>query len=239
MIERFKDYLVYDSPKYKVVFSTAEDGKNFNRHTEDGQKTLEGLKDEFNVDDVLYLRQVHSDRVVIDNNIDRDKLLETEADSIITTKRNVATGVFTADCVPIILIDQKKMVCSAIHSGWKGTFNSITKKTIKSLKQNYGSDAKDIKVFIGAHIRKCCYEVSEELKEKFCLEKSIERDTLFNGRNLNLEACILQDLLEEGISEDNIISLNYCTNCSNEIKLHSYRNSNGDYGRLFSFIILK
>ncbi|MFR5170729.1 MAG: laccase, partial [Clostridium paraputrificum] len=30
-----------------------------------------------------------------------------------------------------------------------------------------------------------------------------------------------------------------CTYCNEDIKLHSYRKSNGDYGRLFSFVILK
>ena len=57
-------YIVFDNPKYSLVFSTAEEGKNFNRHTEDGINTLNKLKEEFNVKEVIYLRQVHSDKVV-------------------------------------------------------------------------------------------------------------------------------------------------------------------------------
>ena len=235
----YKDYLIFENENYKVVFSTAKQGKNFNRHTEDGRKTLDNLKNEFEVEEVLYLRQIHSDKIVSYKCQDKDEFIEMEADAIITKTKNVAAGVFTADCVPILLVDEKKKICAAIHSGWKGTFNSITKKTINKLKQEYKSDEGDIKVFIGAHIRKCCYEVSEELKEKFINEKQIDENKLFNQRNLSLEECILNDLREEGIDENNIISLNLCTNCTEEIKLHSYRKSKGDYGRLFSFIILK
>ena len=236
---KYKDYLVIDNENYKVVFSTAEEGKNFNRHTEDGIRTLKELKNEFEIEDVLYLRQVHSEYVVIDEDIDRDRIIEMEADAIISNSKNIALGVFTADCVPIILVDEKNKVGAAIHSGWKGTFNSITKKTIIKLKEKYGSDTGNIKAYIGAHIRECCYEVSEELKEKFINEKQIDEELLFKGRNLNLEECILKDLREEGLKEENIISLDMCTNCSKEIKLHSYRKSEGDYGRLFSFLILK
>lgn len=236
---RYKDYLVLDNENYKLVFSTAEEERNFNRHTEDGRRTLEELKNEFKIEDVLYLRQVHSDKVVVDEAKNRDKIIEMEADAIISDSKNIALGVFTADCVPIILVDEKNKVGAAIHSGWKGTFNSITKNAIIKLKERYGSETKNIKAFIGAHIRSCCYEVSEELKEKFVYEKQMDEDILFNGRNLNLEECILKDLREEGLKEDNIFSLNMCTYCSEEIKLHSYRKSDGDYGRLFSFIILK
>ena len=47
------------------------------------------------------------------------------------------------------------------------------------------------------------------------------------------------DLINSGVLEENIHSLGLCTNCEKEIKLHSYRKSNGAYGRLFSFVYIK
>ena len=38
---------------------------------------------------------------------------------------------------------------------------------------------------------------------------------------------------------DNIYDFGACTYCEDNIKLHSYRKSNGSYGRLFSFAFLK
>ena len=148
-------------------------------------------------------------------------------------------GVFTADCTPVIIVDDKKKVIAAIHSGWKGTFKSITKKTVEKMVTEYKVNVRDLKVFIGPHIRQCCYEISEELKEKFINEKDIDENKLFQGRNLSMEECILKDLRDLGIKEDNINSLNLCTHCEKGIKLFSYRASNGDYGRLFAFVFIK
>ena len=72
---------------------------------------------------------------------------------------------FTADCVPVILVDKENEAIAAIHSGWKGTFSSIVTETILRMKEEYNSKAENIVAYIGPHIRQCCYEVSEDLKE--------------------------------------------------------------------------
>lgn len=233
-----KDFLILDNEKSEVVFSTAKDDRSFNRNTEEGVNALNSIKKDFNVNEILYIKQIHSDKVLnYEGQID---FIENEGDAIITNKRNVAIGIFTADCVPVIAINEVDGVIAAIHSGWRGTFNSITKKTLEKMTEVYKVNHKNTKIYIGAHIRKCCYEVSEELKEKFIEEKKdIDKNELFNGRNLSLKECILKDALDSGISENDIYDFDACTYCEDEIKLHSYRKSNGSYGRLFSFAFLK
>ncbi|MDS0524966.1 peptidoglycan editing factor PgeF [Clostridium sp. SHJSY1] len=238
-LNMYKDYLVIENKKIKVVFSTAEEGKNFNRHTKEGVNNLNKLNEEFNVENVVYLRQVHSNTVLSFNGENNKELIEAEGDALITDVKNSIIGVFTADCVPVILVDEELGAVAAIHSGWKGTFNSITKNTIRKMEEEFGVIPKNIKAYIGPHIRKCCYEVSEELKEKFIREKNIKESILFDGRNLSLEECILKDLRECGVKEENINCLGLCTHCSKKFKLFSYRASNGDYGRLFSFVLIK
>lgn len=233
------DFITIDNDKFKIVFTNAERGRSFNRNTEEGVNELDSLKKEFNADDIIYLKQVHSNKI-LKYAKDDINIRNNEGDAIITDERNVIIGVFTADCVPIILIDEEKGVIAAIHSGWRGTFESITLKTIQKMKNEFKSNADNIKVYIGPHIRKCCYEVSEELKQSFIEKKNtINEEELFTGRNLNLEACIIDDLKKAGVRDSNINSLNLCTYCSDEIKLHSYRKSQGSYGRMFAFIILR
>jgi len=238
-LDRYKDYLVVDNKKTKVVFSTAEEGKNFNRNTEEGYKNLNNLMKEFNAEKVIYLKQVHSDIVLAFNGEKEHEIIEKEGDALITNNKNSIIGVFTADCVPIILVDESTGVVAAIHSGWKGTFKSITRKTIDRLIEDYKMNPRDIKAYIGPHIRQCCYEVSQSLKEDFIKEKNINEDKLFLGRNLNMEECILKDLRNSGVIEENINSIQLCTHCCDDVKLHSYRASKGAYGRLFSFALLK
>lgn len=232
-----KDFLVLENDKSSVIFSTAEDERSFNRNTDEGIDAINSIKEDFNVDKVLYLKQIHSDIVL--NYKDEVEFIENEGDGIITNKRNIAIGVFTADCVPVIIVNEVDGVIGAVHSGWKGTFNSITKKALQKMVDLYSVNHKNTKIYIGAHIRKCCYEVSEELKEKFIKEKNIKEDILFDGRNLSLKECIIKDSIDSGISEENIYDFDACTYCEDKIKLHSYRKSNGSYGRLFSFVLLK
>ena len=237
LTERKEDFIRLKQNNFEVVFTNAEKERSFNRNTESGVKELNSLKDTFNVKEVAYLKQIHSDKI-LDYKLE-DDFNDNEGDAIITKEKEVIIGVFTADCVPIILVDDNKCVSAAIHSGWRGTFDSITYKTIEKMKAEYGCNAENIKAYIGPHIRKCCYEVSEELKEKFIeKKKDIDPEILFDNRNLNLEACIEQDLKNAGVKESNINSLNLCTYCCEDVKLHSYRKSEGSYGRMFAFVIL-
>ncbi|MBD7914139.1 peptidoglycan editing factor PgeF [Clostridium sp. Sa3CUN1] len=231
------DFLIYNLGKINIVFSTAKNDRSFNRHKDYGINNLNSIVDYFNLKDIEYLNQIHSDKVYIYNG--DETLKKEEGDALITNKEETAIGVFTADCVPIIIVDEKNNTIAAIHSGWRGTFNSIVLRTLEKMEYEFNIDKDEIKVFIGPHIRQCCYEVSEELKEDFIDRTNINEDILFKGRNLNLEECILNDVRKFGVKENNIYSLKLCTYCEDEVKLYSYRKSVGTYGRLFSFAFIK
>ena len=231
------DFLVYNLGKINIVFSTAKNDRSFNRHKDFGINNLNSIVNNFNLKNIEYLNQIHSDKVYIYNG--NETLKNEEGDGLITNKEETAVGVFTADCVPIIIADVKKNVIAAIHSGWRGTFNSIVLKTLEKMKSEFNTNKDDIKIFIGPHIRQCCYEVSEELKKDFINKTKMSEEVLFKGRNLSLEECILKDVRSFGVQEKNIYSLNLCTYCEDKINLYSYRKSVGTYGRLFSFAFIK
>ncbi len=238
-IQAYKDFWIIDEDNIKVVFSNAKDNRSFNRNTEVGVANLQSIKKDFNVDSVAYLNQIHSDTIHVYKENEEEEFIKKEGDAIITNHKRVAIGAFSADCVPIILTDSSKQVIASIHSGWKGTINSIVAKTIKKMVVEFGCDVKNIKAYIGPHIRKCCYEISEELKERFIQSfDSIEVDKLFDGRKLSMEKCIESDLIKCNLDENNIYSLNLCTYCSEE-PLHSYRKSEGSYGRLFACVFIR
>ena len=239
LLKKKDDFVIIEGKKFQIVFTNAEKERSFNRNTQEGIKELDSLKKEFNVNDIIYLKQIHSDKILKYTSNDKS-IKDEEGDAIITNEKNVIIGVFTADCVPVILIDEEKEVIAAIHSGWKGTFESITLKAIQKMKLEFNTNEINIKAYIGPHIRECCYEVSENLKLNFIEKKNtISKEKLFDENNLNLEACIVDDLKRAGVKDCNINSLNLCTYCSNDIKLHSYRKSQGSYGRMFAFIMLR
>lgn len=226
-----KEFISFKDGNINIKFSTALNDVNYKKEEEEGKSNLEELKNIFDLDKVIYVNQIHSADFIdaTGENFKGNK----DCDALITKDKNTLIGVFTADCVPVIAYDKEKEIIAAIHSGWKGTFNKIVRNTCKYMKENYGCE--DIKVIIGPHVKECCYEVSEELVDKFRSEFGKEVCT---GRMLNLEKCVRVQL--KGIvKESNIESLNICTYCENEIKLHSYRKEQEKSGRLFSSVFIK
>jgi YfiH family protein len=233
-IETINDY-EFIKFKYEnaiILFSTAKDRLNFNKNTEEGLVNLEMIKENYNLQAIGYLNQIHSDIIFnFDGHIN-------DGDAIITDRIKIAIGVFTADCVPVILVDTKKGAIAAVHSGWKGTKALIVSKTIERLEENYGSNAVDIRAYIGPHIGSCCYEVSSELIEEFTSEDIYSNIKISNNNKLDLEKCITTQLLEKGIKEENITSTNTCTSCNKQYELYSYRTCRNKQGRMFSFVYL-
>jgi YfiH family protein len=225
------EFITEDLGTAVVVFSTAKNGLNFYSRAGDGKENIEKLKAWFPVKEVAYLSQIHSDIVYTDD------CKGCEGDAIITDKPGVAVGVFTADCVPVIIYDPVQKAAAAVHSGWKGTYSLIVSKTIDKMKTAYGSVPTDMKVLIGPNMRECCYEVSEELIQKFRKSDYYKDADTFRGRKLSMEKCILRQLENQGVPDENIEVTGLCTSC-NKAELYSYRGGEKDK-RLFSFIYIK
>ena len=121
--------------------------------------------DEFNLENLTSNIQIHSEIV---NLIDESNIgSKNEGDALITNVKEVPLLVFTADCVPIAIIDKKNKAIGVVHAGWRGTYSQIAKNTIELMKKEYNTDARDLLCVIGPSIGSCCYEVSKDLIEKF------------------------------------------------------------------------
>ena len=47
---------------------------------------------------------------------------------------NLAIGISTADCAPILFADPKARVVAAAHAGWKGALTGIVAATVARMK---------------------------------------------------------------------------------------------------------
>lgn len=214
-----------------AVFSTAKDDLDFNRLGHIGKMNIQNLKKWFNLKDVGYLNQVHGSKSIIyKGNLEN-------ADGIITDVPNQAVGVFNADCVPVLLYDEKEKVAAAVHSGWRGTLSCIVLKTVEKLQKDFKSSPLNISACIGPHICSSCYEVGEEVIDKFKNSDFYKDKQIFRGHNLSLKECILYQLKYKGVRDENINCLDICTSCNTEYELYSYRKNRYE-GRLFSFIYM-
>lgn len=225
------DFIEIEDKNIHLYFSTAKNNLNFYLKSEEGLNNINNLKRWFNLDDVGYLNQVHGDSIYTYNGKVYD------GDAIISNEKNIAVGVFTADCVPILIYDREKEIFAAVHSGWKGTLSCIVEKTVIKMKEEFGCDTEKINAVIGPHNMVCCYEFGDDTAEKFSEVPIYKDEKIYLNGKLDLERCIEKQLKNVGVK--NIKSLNECTNCSKKHKFHSYRRDGSMAGRMFSFIFVK
>ena len=104
--------------------------------------------------------QIHSPEVVIAErawtHADRPK-----ADAIVTNVADLAIGVSTADCGPLLFADEKARVIGAAHAGWRGAVTGIAEATVLAM-VSLGADPERIVAAIGPTISEANYEVGPE-----------------------------------------------------------------------------
>ncbi|MFL6450273.1 MAG: peptidoglycan editing factor PgeF [Bryobacteraceae bacterium] len=177
------------------------------------------------------LRQVHS--AIAWNARDlQDR--QHEGDALFTDEIGRAVGVRTADCVPILLLDPRKRVVSAVHAGWRGTAAQIVSHTIQKLHEGFCSEPSDLLAAIGPCVRQCCYEVGPEVAAEFsaAYKAKNSRDDKWN---LDIAAVNRQQMLESGMLPGRIFDLEACTVDRAE-DFFSYRREPEIPGRMISSI---
>jgi polyphenol oxidase len=183
---------------------------------------------------LLKLKQFHSD-IVLDL---RDTLAASQpvnGDGGITALGGAALGIQTADCVPILIADQKARVVAAVHAGWRGTAGRIAEKAIKQIVGVYGVQAEDLITVIGPHNAVCCYEVGEEVVTAIDDPEAIVRKPEWAKPHLNQALANKNQLLKAGVPESQIVLSNLCTQCREDL-FYSYRRDGARTGRLLSVI---
>jgi YfiH family protein len=112
----------------------------------------------------MFLRQTHSaDGLQICEETARDmKPFCIEGDFLITEVLQLGIGVMTADCLPVVLTDERNKVVAIVHAGWKGAMSTILSQTVSSMRRAYNTQIKDLEIFFGPSAKACCYEVSND-----------------------------------------------------------------------------
>jgi YfiH family protein len=168
---------------------------------------------------------------------------DRKADALVTDRPDLAIGVATADCGPVLFADGEAGVIGAAHSGWKGAVSGILENTIAAM-ETLGARRDRIAAILGPTISGRNYEVGPEFRERF-LERSTGNQRYFRPSErehhhyFDLPAFITDTIAANGVAECR--SLELCT-YADEDRFFSYRRATHrgepDYGRLISAIVL-
>lgn len=148
-----------------------------------------------------------------------------EGDALLEDTPGAVIAVKTADCIPILLVDERHHAVAAVHAGWRGTAAGIAGQAVERMAGQFGTRPDDLHAAIGPGIGPCCYEVGPEVSGQFGVE----------GRtHLDLPGINRRRLEDIGIPADRIYVSNLCTMCRGD-EFHSFRRDKEAAGRLFSF----
>lgn len=173
---------------------------------------------------------------------------QENVDGLISEKKGSVLASRNADCILFFFYDPVKKVIANIHSGWKGTFKKIAEKTVVKMITDYGSKAEDILCFINPCIRKCHFEVDEEVKLlceeifKFTgkLDSFIFKGDMIDGKQkyyidtVEINKILLKDI---GLKNENIYDSEICSMCHKD-EIHSARAEGKKFTRAIALIEL-
>ncbi|MGA7503502.1 MAG: peptidoglycan editing factor PgeF [Candidatus Sulfotelmatobacter sp.] len=209
---------------------------------------------------LVTLKQIHSDIIHMVDTVPESPLV---GDGLVTNTPGLLVAIQTADCLPIILVDPKRRSVGVFHAGWRGTVKRIVEKGIGEMRRWFGTRPRDLKAAIGPGIHGCCYEVGEEVREKFesqfdyaakLFREVKESDPVREkypllfltarapGHSelpkkifLDLVEANRQQLIAAGVNAKNIETSPLCTNCRTDL-LFSYRAEKGKTGRMMAVV---
>jgi len=143
------------------------------------------------------------------------------ADGQATGVAGVATTVLVADCLPVAIAGEGAV--AMLHCGWRGLANGIVAEGVAAVR-SLGAEGR-LAAAIGPGIGPCCFEVGDEVRERFAEHGEDVR----HGRNLDLKEIARRELAAAGVEE--VADAGLCTYCSDPELFFSHRRDAGVTGR--------
>ena len=246
-IIQFKRLLEY--PNLVHGYTLKKHGINFSRKPENMeilQNSYRRIKKVLDEILIIHPHQMHTNNVKVVNFEDEE--LE-DVDGVITNKKDLLLCTTSADCISLLFYDDNKKVIGDVHSGWRGTVKKISKKAVEKMIQEYDCNPKDIICCICPSIRKCHFEVEEDVMKIFKNEfeytgkideiistgRKVENKQKYNIDTVLINKILLEDI---GLQPQNIIDCGICTVCNFD-DFHSYRVEKENFGINGAFIGMK
>lgn len=163
----------------------------------------------------VWCRQVHEDSVRVVDVADAGRgalgpdSVIADTDALVTDVVDLPLAVIVADCVPVVVYDPEHHVLGIAHAGWAGTVRRITRATVATMRERWGSDPARLQAAIGPSIGPEDYEVGEDVASAAQAAFAAEAEGVLRQRgdgkyNFDLWAANRIDLLEAGVPESQI-----------------------------------
>ena len=141
-----------------------------------------------------------------------------EADGLITDEPGLCLTIFSADCIPVLLLDPVRRCAAAVHAGWRGTALGIAARAALRMREDYGCRPEHIRAAIGPGISPCCFltrdDVPGALRDGLGSQAETCRRPAEDGRwHVDLKGANALWLRRAGLSPEHIALCPDCTAC--------------------------
>jgi YfiH family protein len=163
-----------------------------------------------------WLRQVHGIDVVDA----ASALAGSAADASHTRERNTVCAVMAADCMPVLLADERGETVGIAHAGWRGLCAGVIEATVQAM----GVPAGRLLAWLGPAIGPDAYEIGAEVREAYLARDAGAYRAFAPTRpghwRLDLYAVARQRLAAQGVMR--VFGGGFCT-ASDPARFFSYR----------------
>lgn len=180
---------------------------------------------------VVFAGQVHGSDIVHIGPGEQGITRRDGCDGLVTAEPGVMLVIRTADCLPVVLVDEEAGICGGFHAGWRGSFGNIVGRGI-ALMTTLGASPERLRGWIGPSICAAAYEVSEELIADFRKAHG-HLGNFTNGRLLDLPELNRLQAQAAGMAPGALADSGLCTFTRGEL-FHSHRRQGNARGHQFT-----
>ncbi|GAC1393459.1 MAG: peptidoglycan editing factor PgeF [Polyangiales bacterium] len=180
--------------------------------------------------------QVHGATVrVVGAGDDPRTVVREEADALVSRDSEIPIGVRVADCVPILLLDERTGHVAAVHAGWRGVVGGVLASAVVTL-IDHAAGRPRLTAAIGPCIGPCCFEVGDEVAVQLADAAPGDGAVVLRNRadgakpHVDLRRAVRLQLRALGVDDGSIEDVAGCTRCDTE-RFFSFRRDGARSGR--------
>ena len=239
-IEENNEYIITKVAGTKAIF-TKRKKYNFSKFLEMNQETIDSFlnleelfaKEEENIN-CLYVPNAEHTNIVVNLDtctyykmVQYNKLVlkmpKPLCDGIITKDKSKSLVVFPGDCIVVAGVHQTTGVRFIFHAGWRGVAGNIAKEMAKKLKE-IGVSLKNMEIIMFPSISREFLTLDEKNAQSFkTYGDSMRWNEEIGQYNIDLISILESQLQQEGLDQEKIFKMDYCTYSSYDTELDEYK----------------
>jgi len=177
-----------------------------------------------------WCHQVHETTVVsIAGEDTPDAVCVGDCDAMVTAESALALLVWTADCVPVMLVGRQCV--AAVHVGWRGAAGGIVPATLDRCRNLFQEEPDGFNAYLGPAISGHRYPVGPEVIEALHSQR-IAREVWLADNRVDLRSLAAAQLESLGVGRVAVVG--GCT--ASDLRLASHRRDGPAAGRQWSLV---